>query len=80
MYYGYRRGFYGAWGGSGYETHVDQYVEGTVNVDIVDASASNWYGKAWPSAASPRRPRKRQAAIHGAVAEMFAKYPFRTGG
>ena len=50
MYYGYRRGFYGGWGNYGYDTRVDQYVEGTLNIDIVDASASNWSGKASPSA------------------------------
>ena len=37
-YYGYRRGMYSAWGGYGYatSTHVSQYTEGTVNVDMVD--------------------------------------------
>ena len=38
-YYGYRSGYYGAWGGYPYgtETHVSQYTEGTFNIDLVDA-------------------------------------------
>jgi len=37
-YYGYRRGAYGTWGGYGYgtTTHVSNYTEGTINVDMVD--------------------------------------------
>ena len=49
MYYGYRA-VYGGWG-DGYDTHVEQYVEGTLNIDVVDARASNWCGRAWPWAA-----------------------------
>jgi hypothetical protein len=81
MYYGYRRGFYGTWGGSFYETTVDQYVEGTVNIDIVDAQRKQLV---WEGVAVGRVTKKtqadRQAALRGAVAEMFAKYPFRAGG
>jgi hypothetical protein len=38
-YYGYRGSYYGPWGGYGMatETHVSQYTEGTVNIDLVDA-------------------------------------------
>jgi hypothetical protein len=81
MYYGYRRGFYGGWGGYGYETRVDQYVEGTLNVDIVDAQRKQLV---WEGVAVGRVTRKtqeeRQAAIRAAVAEVFAKYPFKAGG
>jgi hypothetical protein len=81
MYYGYRRGYYGGWGGYGYETQVDQYVEGTLNIDIVDAKRKQL---AWEGVAVGRVTKKsqedRQAAIRAAVTEIFAKYPFKAGG
>ena len=49
-YYGYRRGHYGTWGGYGYgtTTHVSNYTEGTINVDMVDRAAKRmvWEGVA----------------------------------
>jgi len=49
-YYGYRRGAYGAWGGYGYgtQTHVSNYTEGTVNIDMVDRNMKRmvWEGVA----------------------------------
>ena len=81
MYYGYRRGYYGGWGGYAYETRVDQYVEGTLNIDMVDAQRKQLV---WEGVAVGRVTKKtqddRQAAIRAAVAEIFAKYPFRAGG
>jgi hypothetical protein len=45
-YYGYRRGYYGGWGG--YETTVTQYTEGTLTIDIVDSQQRQlvWEGTA----------------------------------
>lgn len=45
-YYGYRRGYYGGWGG--YETRVTQYTEGTLSIDLVDAQRRQlvWVGTA----------------------------------
>ena len=81
MYYGYRRGYYGGWGGYGYETRVDQYVEGTLNIDIVDARRKQlvWEGVA-VGRVTKKSQEDRQAAIREAVAEIFAKYPFKAGG
>jgi len=81
MYYGYRRGVYGGWGGYAYETRVDQYVEGTLNIDIVDAQRKQlvWEGVAVGRVGDKAR-KEHQAAIRAAVAEIFAKYPFRAGG
>ena len=78
MYYGYRRGFYGGW--NAYETQVDQYVEGTLNVDIVDAKRKQlvWEGVAVGRIRDKAR-EERQVAINAAVAEVFGKYPFRAG-
>ncbi|MET1161972.1 MAG: DUF4136 domain-containing protein [Pseudoxanthomonas sp.] len=82
MDYGYRRGFYSGWGPSyGYDTHVDQYVEGTLNIDVVDARRKQlvWEGVA-VGRVKDRPAEDRQAAINAAVAEIFSKYPFRAGG
>ena len=78
MYYGYRSGYYGGWGG--YNTHVDQYVEGTLNIDVVDTMRKQlvWEGVAVGRVTDKQR-EQRQAAINAAVAEIFAKYPFRAG-
>src|SRR5210317_2201787 len=49
-YYDYRGGLYDPWGGYGYgtSTHVSQYTEGTVNVDMVDVKQKRmiWEGVA----------------------------------
>lgn len=83
MYYGYRRGYYAGWAAYGYstQTHVDQYVEGTINVDIVDAKRKQlvWEGVAVGRVTDKVR-QDRVAAINSAVTEIFAKYPFRAGG
>ena len=78
-YYGYRGGFYGGW--YGYETYVDQYTEGTLNIDIVDAHRKQLV---WEGVAVGRVTRKheenRDAALRAAVTEIFTRYPFRAGG
>jgi hypothetical protein len=81
MYYGYRRGFYGGWGGYAYETRVDQYTEGTLNIDIVDPKRQQlvWEGVA-VGRVTKKNQEERQAAIRAAVTEIFAQYPFRAGG
>ncbi len=78
MYMGYRRGLYGGW--SGYQTTVDQYTEGTLNIDIVDAGKRLlvWEGVAVGRISNKQR-HDREAAIDAAVAEIFGKYPFRAG-
>jgi hypothetical protein len=78
-YYGYRGGYYGGW--YGYETYVDQYTEGTLNIDIVDAQRKQLV---WEGVAVGRVTRKqeenRDAALRAAVTEIFTRYPFRAGG
>ena len=47
VYYGWRDPFYDTWGGyGGYETRIDQYTEGTLNIDVVDARRNTlvWEG------------------------------------
>jgi len=82
-YYGYRRGFYDPWMGYGYgsTTHVSQYTEGTVNVDMVDARAKRmvWEGVAVGRLKEGRSNDEIRQAINDGVARMFAGYPFRAG-
>lgn len=78
MYYGYRGGFYSNWNGYGNEVRVHQYVEGTLNIDIVDAKRKQlvWEGVAVGRVNNKQR-EDRQATINAVVAEIFSKYPFR---
>jgi hypothetical protein len=81
-YYGYRRAaYYGTWNAYAYETWVDQYKEGTLNIDIVDGSRQQlvWEGVAIGRVADEDLANP-EPAISRAVAEIFAKYPFRAGG
>jgi Domain of unknown function (DUF4136) len=73
-YYGYRGGFYSAW--PAYETRVDEYTEGTLNVDIVDGAQKRliWEGVA-VGRVSERTRENLGPAIDGAVKEIFARFP-----
>ncbi len=82
-YYGYRSGFYDPWYGYGYgtSTHVSQYTEGTVNIDMVDARAKRrvWEGIAVGRVDEDRSNAEVREAINSGVMEMFSTYPFRAG-
>lgn len=76
-YYGFRDPFYDTWGGyGGYETQIDQYTEGTLNIDIVDASAKKlvWEG-AIVGRVTDAAIRNLEKTIDEAVAEIFKAYP-----
>ncbi len=83
-YYGYRRGFYDPWMGYGYgtTTHVSQYTEGTVNIDVVDAQAKKmiFEGVGIGRLRENRSNEEVRQAIRDGVAKMFEGYPARTGG
>ncbi len=80
-YYGYRSGFYGAWGGYGYgsSTHISQYTEGTINVDLVDRAEKRmvWEGIAIGRVNEKESNDETRASIFTAIQKMFAGYPFR---
>lgn len=82
-YYGYRRGAYGTWGGYGYgtTTHVSNYTEGTINVDMVDRAQKRmvWEGVAVGRVNEKRSNDETRQAINSGITEMFAGYPFRAG-
>ena len=82
-YYGYRRGYYGTWGGYGYgtTTHVSNYTEGTVNVDMVDRAQKRmvWEGVAVGRVKENKTNEETRTNIYNGIREMFAGYPFRAG-
>ncbi len=82
-YYGYRRGAYGAWGGYGYgtQTHVSNYTEGTVNVDMVDRAMKRmvWEAVAVGRVNEKKTNEETRTNIYAGIQEMFAGYPFRAG-
>ncbi len=82
-YYGYRRGAYGAWGGYGYgtSTHVSNYTEGTINVDMVDREQKRmvWEGVAVGRVNDKNTNDEKRANVYAGIKEMFAAYPFRAG-
>ena len=81
-YYGYRGGYYSPWGAYGYatETHVSQYTEGTVNIDLVDAKQRQlvWEAVAIGRITDDVRENLRQRIME-AVPKFFEKYPFSVG-
>jgi hypothetical protein len=77
-YYGYRRGYYGVWGGYPMETNVTQYTEGTLNIDLVDARRNQlvWEGVAVGRIREEAR-RNLEPSVNEAVAKIFMEYPHR---
>jgi hypothetical protein len=80
-YYGYRRGAYGTWGGYGYgtTTHVSNYTEGTINIDMVDRAQKRmvWEGVAVGRVNEKKTNEETREGIYTGIQEMFAGYPFR---
>nr|WP_314072958.1 DUF4136 domain-containing protein [uncultured Roseococcus sp.] len=79
-YYGYRQ--YGAWPGYAFASgpFVDQYTEGTINIDLVDRrrDALVWEGVAIGRVTERDRiyPQER---IDASVAAIFSRYPYIAG-
>ncbi len=73
-YYGYRGSYYGAWGG--YETRIDQYTEGTLNIDVVDPRTEKlvWEG-AMVGKITQEVLENLEAAINEAVAVIYMRFP-----
>jgi len=83
-YYGYRHGYYGTWGGYGYgsSTHISNYTEGTINVDVVDRAKMRmvWEGVAVGRVNDKSTNEDKRVAIYAGIEGMFAAYPFHAGG
>jgi hypothetical protein len=73
-YYGYRYGAYG-WG-TGVHTTVDNYTEGTLNLDVIDAAESRllWEGIAIGRISDKAR-EDPQTAIDAVVKQVFERFP-----
>lgn len=75
-FYGYRSGLYGAWGGYPMDVHTTHYKEGTLVIDLVDATKKQLV---WQAVAQGRLSKKAvenpAASIDALIAEMFEKYP-----
>jgi len=73
-YYGYRGSYYGAWGG--YETRIDQYTEGTLNIDVVDARLQKlvWEGSIVGKITEEVR-KNLEAVIDEAVQVIYKEFP-----
>ena len=76
-YYGYRDPFYDPWGGyGGYETRVDQYTEGTLNIDIVDAASKKLVWEGYMSGRiSEKKLRELEKTVDNAVHAIMKGYP-----
>ena len=81
-YYGYRDPFYDPWVGyGGYETRVDQYTEGTLNIDVVDVATNKLV---WEGSITGRLTEKDvsnlEQTVDEAVAAVMNNFPILPGG
>ena len=75
-YYGYRDPFFDPWPGYAYETRIDQYTEGTLNIDIADVARKKlvWEGSV-VGRVTDEFVRNLERGLDEAVAAIFADYP-----
>jgi hypothetical protein len=79
-WYGWRGGYYYPWPYYTYETWIDRYERGTLFIDLVDVERRQlvWEGRAVGRVTRADREEPAKA-LDNAVAEIFARYPFRAG-
>lgn len=77
-YYGWRDPFYQPWGGYAYETRIDQYTEGTLNIDVADVSQQKlvWEGST-VGRITDEVIRNLEKHIDLAVNDIFKQYPIQ---
>ena len=81
-YYGYRDPFYDPWGGYvAYETRIDQYPEGTLNIDVIDAATKSlvWEGSIG-GRVTDSAIRNLEQTIDNAVKAIMADFPIAPSG
>lgn len=80
-YYGYRRGLYGPWIGMQEYRDVEEYREGTLTIDLVDAQRKQLV---WQGTAEGRVTQKTlddvATAVRNAVADILARLPANRAG
>ena len=71
--YGYRYG----WGGGGgtTTTQINDYVEGTLFINMISNEKLVWQGRAVKTLDENQSPEKRERNINYAVEDVFRKYP-----
>jgi len=85
-YYDYRDPFYDPWCGYGgmgvtYQTRVDQYTEGTLNIDVVDSKTNKlvWEGSV-VGRLTEKDVRNMEQTVDEAVTEVMVNFPILVGG
>jgi hypothetical protein len=75
-YYGYRGGYYSPWAAYPNQESVSPYTEGTLNIDLVDASRKKmvWEGVA-VGTVTQNNLQNLQPTINTAVRAAFTKFP-----
>lgn len=82
-YYSYRDPFYDPWldyggYGGGYETRIDQYTEGTLSIDVVDAATKKlvWEGAIF-GRVREKDIRNLEKTVDDAVAAVMKNFPIQ---
>lgn len=85
-YHDYRDPFYDPWGGYGgvgvtYQTQVDQYTEGTLNIDVVDSKTNKlvWEGSV-VGRLTEKDVRNMEQTVDEAVADVMVNFPILGDG
>lgn len=75
-FYGYRAGLYGMWPGYPQDVHTTHYKQGTLAIDLVDATKRQlvWQGVA-EGRINKSAIENPESAIDTVVGEIFKKYP-----
>ena len=75
--YGYGYGRWGYWGAGYNDTRVDQYEEGTLIIDFIDAKSRElvWRGRATTRLKELKTPEQRDASVRKAVSKILERYP-----
>ena len=76
-HYGYGPGWRGRGGSIGTETHVREYEEGTLILDLIDAKTESliWRGLAQAEVWVTSTPEEREKRINEAVRKMLERFP-----
>lgn len=75
--YGYGYGRWGYYGGGYQQTNVDQYEEGTLMLDFIDAKSKElvWRGTAQSRLQKLKTPEERNKRVREAVDAILERYP-----
>ena len=75
-YYGWRDPFYDPWPGYRYETRIEQYTEGSLNIDVADVAQQKlvWEGSV-VGRVTDEFVRNLEKNLDAAVAAIFENYP-----